>query len=503
MIGLLFACQPPHPAVLPSDDATIDGATDDDAADRSLAIDPAALSLGRVVAIGGGSEGRIGDDTAWSADVYRAMLVHGDVTGDGLVRVAVVATSEQTRWVPEYFESFGADQAFNLNVDSRQKANARDLDDRLEDVDVIFLKGGDQGEYYDKWRGTKLSDAIQNVYDLGGCIAGTSAGAMSVSEWALAGAGDFESDKILSDAFTPELDDVTRGGSAVHHDFLGLVRGTLIDSHFSTRARLGRLAGAMARVMAENVAPKLIGVGIDEQTAIVVDGRHAAVMGRGSVTFLRRGDEDAIRTPGLPLVWADLRLDRLTDGWSYDLETQSPIDSKVGEAVTWDGVLDPQSSGPWAVAGDRRPQENRFGSVAERWPNAYAVREGTAPVRLENAIGLLDAHSDYLHGVDDEVAFRALYDQLGTTVFLVGATGSLSRDKDTISLGPNAGGAMATMVLDASQVTARSLSPYVSIEDAGDGGLQAAGLVGVRLDILFTGTDGRVYDPALRRPVIP
>jgi hypothetical protein len=303
---------------------------------------------------------------------------------------------------------------------------------------------------------------------------------------------------------TSELDDVTRGGSALHHDFLGLLPGTVIDSHFSTRARLGRLAGVLARLIADGGPPTLVGVGIDEQTAIVVDGPVARVVGVGSVTFLRRGSEDAVREPGLPLVWADLRLDRLTDGWAYDLATQTPFATEVGEPVAWDGELDPQSTEAWAVRGDRRGDENAFGSVIERWPASYAVRDGTAAVQLENAIGLLDAHGETLAGVNDEVAFRALYDHLGTLVFLVGAEGAMARSDDgTVRLEGNGGAAMATMVLDASGVTARSLSPYVSIEDAGDGALHAAGLVGVRLDILFTGTDGRAYDPALRRPITP
>jgi hypothetical protein len=248
---------------------------------------------------------------------------------------------------------------------------------------------------------------------------------------------------------------------------------------------------------------RVLGIGIDEQTAIVVDDEFARVMGVGSVTFLRQGSEDPIRIAGQPLVYADLRLDRLTDGWTYDLAAQEPVASDAGEPVSWDGELDPQSTGRWSARGDERFDENAFGSVIERWPSSYAVREGTTYVQLENAIGIMDAHSDVLAGVNDEVAFRALHDRLGTLMFLVGDGGWILRKEGLLSFEANRDDAMSTMILDASGATARSLSPYVSLADAGDGALHAAGIVGVRLDILYTSTDGRLYDTALRAPVAP
>lgn len=88
---------------------------------------PPASPSGTVVLCGGDSEGDEGDAAAWSAVAYRRLLDAGDVSGDGRLRVAVLATGEETGWLPDYFEWIGADDAFNVRVSNRADANAADL----------------------------------------------------------------------------------------------------------------------------------------------------------------------------------------------------------------------------------------------------------------------------------------------------------------------------------------------------------------------------------------
>lgn len=465
---------------------------------------------GILVLCGGGTEGDDGDTASWSWSSYQGVLARGDVTGDGLVTVAVLSDEAQTEWIPDYFVQLGADTAFNLVVRSTAAADDPALEATFAPVDAVFIKGGDQGAYYDKLNGRLLETLVREVYTTRhGGIGGTSAGAMSISEHALAGSADYVSADVLVDSHTEYLDDVSDGGTGIHDDFLGFLPGALVDTHFSTRGRLGRLAGAMARIMDERAPDGLLGIGLDEQTCITVADGRAVVSGVGSVVLLRPGTEPPLREPGAPLVWADLALDRLTTGWAWDLATGAVDVANAppgAEPVAWDGAEGTPSEAPWEIRGDDVADEERFEVVVERWPDAYIVRPGTGTPIVEDAFGICDAQDADMRGVNDEVLFRTLYDLPGKSGFLVG-DGAVLRSGSSpgrVALEGAWPGPMATMVIDASGATWRSLSPSVSQEDAGDGALHPAGLLAMKLHILYTdGSDGRewdLYDRAARAP---
>lgn len=496
MLSLLLACaEPDVDAARPARDSG--GAhTSDTSGGADTSSDTSTAPGGPLLLCGGGSEGEVGE-ASWS-DAY-ARLVQ-DTDGDGTIRIAILSTGDETDWLPGYFVSLGADDAFNLKIGTRSAADAPEVLAQLATADAIFLKGGDQGQYYDAWNDTGVDDAIVALHAHGGVIGGTSAGAMSQAEYALAGGNDYATPDVLADAMTPWLDDLD-GGSGIHPDFLGLLPGVTVDTHFSTRARLGRLAGTMAKAIDEGAPDTLLGIGVDEQTCLTVEDGVATVSGVGSVVFLRAGDEPAVRVAGQPLVWPELRLDRLTEGWAWALDTGEATPPADAEAVSWDGVVTPADPGDWSVSGAEPADEEAFVLVVDRWPDAYGTHAGTGSPVLPDAFGLLDAFDEDLRGVDDEAGFRTLYDHLGAVAFFVADDASLRRTDDgAVRLeGPS-----ATLVIDASQVTARSLSPTVSTEDAGDGALHAAGLLGLRLHLLASDSDdGRVWEPDARLPRSP
>jgi hypothetical protein len=78
--------------------------------------DSAVSGRGVLALAGGGSEAEVGEAEAWSAQLYGGLLGAGDVTGDGLARVAILSASEETEWLPEYFEWLGADEAINWTL---------------------------------------------------------------------------------------------------------------------------------------------------------------------------------------------------------------------------------------------------------------------------------------------------------------------------------------------------------------------------------------------------
>lgn len=300
-----------------------------------------ALALALILLAGGGTEGEVGDRAAWSARLYAHLLDHGDVTGDGKLTVAVVSAHDETDFIPKYFRWLGAQDAYNVKVDSRAAASSGETLAAIDRADAVFLKGGNQGTYYKLWNDTPLEGALRRLVERHGAIGGTSAGAMSLAEIALAGGKSLVSADVLQDACTPMLDDED-GGSGLHTDFLGFVPDATIDTHFTERARLGRMLGVMARAASENRRPRLLGIGVAEQTGVVIEDGVARVIGADSVWFVQ-GSPDAalVRKPGQPLGYAPLVAHVLSDGQRYDLATHTVVPAaKAGEVHAGEIVLE-------------------------------------------------------------------------------------------------------------------------------------------------------------------
>jgi cyanophycinase len=137
-------------------------------------------------------------------------------------------------------------------------------EDMTEGATVIFFAGGDQLKITSRFGGTPTCETVRKLYAGGATIAGTSSGAAVMSETMLIeGEGD-ESN--------------TSGKSVRMAPGLGFIPGVIIDQHFAERGRIGRLLGAVAQ------NPRLLGLGIDENTAVLFDGdRQFRVLGSGAV----------------------------------------------------------------------------------------------------------------------------------------------------------------------------------------------------------------------------
>ena len=113
------------------------------------------------------------------------------------------------------------------------------------------------------------------------------------------------------------------GGSVRMAPGLGLIGGVIIDQHFMERGRVGRLIGAVAR------NPKNLGIGIDEETAIVVErGKDFYVVGSGAVyvidgsevSYSNIAEEDMNKTLSI----YDIRIHMLSEDDRFDLVNRSP-----------------------------------------------------------------------------------------------------------------------------------------------------------------------------------
>lgn len=153
--------------------------------------------------------------------------------------------------------------------------------DSLRNAKLIYICGGDQSRFMSEVLNTPVMDAILDAYENGSVIAGTSAGAAVMSKKMIT--GNQKKHPEPEAGFTTieaENIEITEG--------LGLLENVIIDQHFIKRQRLNRLVAAAV----EN--PEELCIGIDESTAIVVNGNTARVTGIGQVITIR--NRDALKT---------------------------------------------------------------------------------------------------------------------------------------------------------------------------------------------------------------
>ena len=149
---------------------------------------------------------------------------------------------------------------------------------------AIFIAGGDQADYYNYWQGTSLNQLIQKAVAAGIPVGGTSAGTAMLGEYAFAALnGAVESPKALSDPFNRymTIDPLNTSSKTFVQNgpFVNIasLSKTITDPHFNTRDRLGRLFSFAARIGNACTGGvvnfnEVVGVGIDEETALLVSG---------------------------------------------------------------------------------------------------------------------------------------------------------------------------------------------------------------------------------------
>jgi cyanophycinase len=263
---------------------------------------------GHLVIIGGG-EDRVDDK-----EILTKFVELSGGADANIVVITAASTVPEKMWAiyDEAFGALGVARRAPLHIASRAEANDPENLRRLLDATGIFMTGGDQKRMLAMIGGTEVAGAMHDaILSRGACLGGTSAGASAMSAHMLAD-GKAE--------LNPEKGAVSLGAG------LGLVRRAVIDQHFSQRHRLARLLS----IVAQN--PYLHGIGIDEDTALVIElGVGIEVIGDGSVTLVDgrhiiSNVADAGRRESLELI--DVRLHMLPAGSRYrrpDATGETPV----------------------------------------------------------------------------------------------------------------------------------------------------------------------------------
>ena len=229
----------------------------------------------------------------------------------GKIVVATVASGEPQGSFSDYervFRGLGVRHVHHLTIESREESQLESRINVLKDADCVFFTGGDQLKITSQIGDTPIFTRVHEIYESGGIIAGTSAGASVMTETMMvAGAGD-TSHRI--------------GAHLRLAPGFGLLRDVIVDQHFAERGRIGRLLGAVAQ------NPRILGLGIDEDSAVFVQRGRFRVLGSGAVyvvdgskvTFSNINEAD----PDLPLCIYGIKLHVLNQSDRFDLKVRRP-----------------------------------------------------------------------------------------------------------------------------------------------------------------------------------
>ena len=260
---------------------------------------------GHLVIIGG-AEDRTGDkrvlakvlELSGGSDAHMVVIPTASMMGPEVEKVYHAA-----------FMALGAKKVTTLHINDRLMANDPAVADIVLNATGIFMTGGDQSRLAAILGGSEVGKAMHRAYKRrGACVAGTSAGASAISEHMVASGRKGVHPKKGMLNLVPGL---------------GLLGRVIIDQHFSQRHRLGRLLS----IVAQN--PFLLGVGIDEDTAIVVTpDTELGVIGAGAVTIVDARQMDYTNVneakKGAILAMTKIQLHVLPAGFKFHIESRVP-----------------------------------------------------------------------------------------------------------------------------------------------------------------------------------
>ncbi|MBK9292248.1 MAG: cyanophycinase [Bacteroidetes bacterium] len=177
------------------------------------------------------------------------------------------------------FVELGFDRVYKLNMPTAGHFTSARLDS-IRKASLIFISGGDQNRFMELVLNTPVHQAILDAHRNGAVVGGTSAGAAVQSKMMITGR------QLLHQNDESGYRTIEAGNIEIAEG-LGLLEGAIIDQHFIRRQRMNRLIAAAL----EN--PGTLLVGIDESTALVVEGQKARVSGLSQIITLKYKDRKA------------------------------------------------------------------------------------------------------------------------------------------------------------------------------------------------------------------
>ena len=316
--------------------ASLSGATPVAATDGSLVVVGGGpipdQVIGQFVELGGGEDSRL-------------VVIPTASSDDGLASASSIAE----RW-----SSRGIRHTTMLHTRDRELADEDSFVQPLRDATAVWISGGQQSRLAAAYVGTKVRTELRELLKRGGVIGGTSAGAAILSG-------------VMIESGNP-VPKISRGLDMIPH--------VIIDQHFLERSRVNRLFKAV------NQHPDHIGVGIDESTAVIVQGIRARVLGKSYVSVVT-----------------------VNDGRSLAMRTL-----KSGDEFRLPGAATRETRKKWAIAihggaGTVRP--NASPAEVKDWRNGLRIALQKGQKIIESGGTSLDAVEATIRILEDNAMFNA------------------------------------------------------------------------------------------------
>ena len=212
---------------------------------------------GTLVIVGGGKVG---------ADILTRMF---DLGGGKSAPIVVIPTASGAADYPpdwsglQMFKDFGATHITLLHTKDRTVADTEDFVRPITAAKIVWFVGGRQWRLVDSYAHTRTEREVERVLERGGVVAGSSAGASILASYMVRGAR--ENNFIMM--------------APGYEEGFGLIKGVAIDQHMLTRNRQDDLEDVVAK------HPDVLGIGIDESTAIIVQGQQFEIVGASKVAI--------------------------------------------------------------------------------------------------------------------------------------------------------------------------------------------------------------------------
>lgn len=260
----------------------------------------------------GGNEDKGANEYYGTDFIEEGILAHVVREGGGSsARIAVFPTASSIPYEvgENYTDAFGRLGCKNVDVvhvQSREDAYEDDVLESVRNADIVMFSGGDQSRITEYIRGTALHQLFFERLkdDEKFVLAGTSAGAMMMSQEMIAGGSATEA---------------MVKGNVKMREGMGFVPEFIIDSHFVRRGRFGRMAEALA------IFPHLLGIGLAEDTGLIIrGGREFQVIGSGMVLLFDASElthnNQKILKEGSAMSISNLKTHILANGDNFNIE---------------------------------------------------------------------------------------------------------------------------------------------------------------------------------------
>jgi cyanophycinase len=293
-----------------------------------------------------GSLGIVGDTADVVRTVQGGLLIMGGSTDvdegikwllqrSGGGDIVVIRASGSTGYNNYMYEMQAVNSVETLLINNKELAENEQVARIVRNAEALFIAGGDQWNYTQFWKGTKLQAAINYLLtDKKAPVGGTSAGAAILGQYFFdAQYGTITSAEALANPF---LQKVSVNTSFLTHPFLN---NTITDSHYDNPDRRGRHSVFLARLVADHNAPAK-GIGIEEKTAMAIDDKgDIKVFGTGKAWMLDANNTtpETIKA-GEPLTW-----NRNGKGVKFYSIQGSKAGTAVGNILNWSNLSGTQT----------------------------------------------------------------------------------------------------------------------------------------------------------------